>query len=135
MPSPLVGASGPEAGDLAALSATTTGYRFEQIGFATVLWADGCGDVTLALGLTNLSIGDWRSLSWSFGWGSGAYSQIRAWDERGPLVIDTSRRGSTIALSPRFRAPVPIGLRYRLSMAITIERTSRSAAGSYRVTR
>jgi hypothetical protein len=128
---PLIGTSGPDQGTPTAL-ANTNGYRFEQIGFATVLWANGRGDVTLDLELTNLGIADWRSLSWSFGWSSGDYSQIRAWDERGPLAIDTARQGSTIVLTPRFRTPVPVGARYRLGMAITIGGMAGGAGNDWR---
>jgi hypothetical protein len=114
----VVGASGPEAPTTAANLAAT--YRFERIQFATVLWADGRGDVTLDVALTNLGIADWRSLTWNFTWPSGAYSQIRAWDNVGPLPVATRRDGATISVTPQFRAPVPLGASYNLGFAITI---------------
>lgn len=115
----VVGASGPLAPPpLSELAATS--YRFERIQFGTVVWADGRGDVIIDLDLANLGIADWRSLAWTFGWSSGAYSQIRAWDSRGPLEVTTSRRGLLITVAPIFRAPVPVGSRYSFSLAITI---------------
>jgi hypothetical protein len=97
-----------------------SGYRFDAMQFATVLWADGRGDVTIDLDLTNLRIPNWQALAWSFGWRSGAYSQIRAWDSSGPLQVETERSGSVITVKPQFRKPVPVGSRYALSFAITI---------------
>ncbi|NWF79502.1 MAG: hypothetical protein HXY37_05555 [Chloroflexi bacterium] len=116
---PIVGVSGPTAPPPTA-HLDAAGYRFERIQFATALWADGRGDVVLDLDLTNLGVADWRSLTWNFGWPSAAYSQIRAWDPQGPLPVTTGRSGSSIAVTPQFRAPVPIGERYSFSFAITI---------------
>jgi hypothetical protein len=132
---PVVGVSGPDDGPLAALAATPEAaapYRFERIGFSTTLWADGRGDVVLDLELTNLALADWRSLTWGFGWSSGAYSQIRANDDRGPLPVVTSRQGDAILISPQFRAPVPIGARTRLALALTIGAMAQGGGSQWR---
>jgi hypothetical protein len=118
-PVPLIGVSSPEMPSV-PVTLAASGYRFDAMQFATVLWADGRGDVTISLELTNLSIPNWQALAWSFGWPSGAYSQIRAQDSSGPLQVETERFGSVITVKPQFRKPVPVGSRYALSFAITI---------------
>lgn len=118
-PVPLIGVSSPELPSV-PVTLAASGYRFDAMQFATVLWADGRGDVTIDLDLTNLSIPNWQAFAWSFGWSSGAYSKIRAWDRTGPLQVETERSGSVIIVRPQFRKPVPVGSSYRMSFAITI---------------
>jgi len=98
---------------------TPSAYTYQLLKITTALWADRRGDVVVEQRLQNTSTPNWSSSTWYFSW-SGAYSQIRAWDDQGPLGVSTSQSGSTIYVTVNFRRQVQIGEVYHYYQAITI---------------
>jgi hypothetical protein len=105
-------------GDLQALAGSN--YSFLLIKQTVGLWADGRGDVILERTVKNIDITDWSNTTWYFDWPPGSYSQIRAWDDAGPLTYSTARSGTRIDITVQFRRPVQPGQSYHFSLAITI---------------
>lgn len=106
--------------------------RHELLKQTVALWSDGRGDVILERRVRNTSILNWTSSTWYFDWSPGIYSEIRAWDSRGPLNYSTTMSGSRIYVTVYFRTAVPIGQSYQFSLAITIDNMTRPSGSNWR---
>lgn len=95
-------------------------YTYQRLKISTALWEDGRGDVIVEQRLLNQNITNWTSTSWYFNWYPGNYSNIRAWDDQGPLTISSTQSGTRVDVAVYFRQPVPVGAAYHFFLAITI---------------
>jgi len=114
---PPIGVSGGLT-DVQSLTGYT--YNYQLLKQTVALWADGRGDVILERTLQNVDIDNWASTTWYFDWYPGNYSQIRAWDDSGPLTYSTSQSGTRIYVTVYFRRLIQPGESYHFSLAITI---------------
>jgi hypothetical protein len=124
-PTPLIQAPEPagisgEAADVQIQATAGSSFNHRLLKQTVALWADGRGDVILERTLQNIDIVNWSNTTWYFDWYPGNYSQIRAWDDSGPLSYSTSVSGTRIYVTVNFRRPIQPGQSYHFSLAITI---------------
>ena len=125
---PSVGISGGVTNDTRALAGYTFNYQLLKLTVA--LWSDGRGDVVLERRLQNVDIANWSGTTWYFDWYPGTYSQIRAWDDAGPLNVSTSQSGTRIYVTVYFRHQIQPGENYHFYLAITIANMAYQVSGS-----
>lgn len=97
-----------------------TALEYTLLKDKVTLWADGRGDVIIDSTLRNVDIEYWTDFTWYFNWPSADYSNIKAWDNWGPLQVVTERSGTYIYVTTRFRHPVNPGSTYQYGFQITI---------------
>jgi len=127
---PPLGVSG-EA--LSSKEMATETFRYQLIKQAVAIWADGRGDYTLERRVENLSIENWTSTTWFYDWSCADYSNIRAWDDQGPLDISTSMSGTRIYVTVYFRRAVQVGETYHFYQAISIRCMAWPSNGNWRL--
>lgn len=98
------------------------------------IWADGRGDVIKEHLVENVDIPEWTSVTWSFNYGPGVYSKIRAWDNQGPLRVSYSESDTYIYVTVYFRRTVAIDQIYRYHLAISIENFAEGSGDEWSVT-
>lgn len=104
----------------ANLNSSTANFSYEFLKNTTILYADGRGDYGVEYRLKNNGISNIESFGWYFDWPSGAYSNIFAWDDIGPLQTQTSRTGSRIDIEVYFRNPISPGSLQHFFLGTTI---------------
>lgn len=96
-------------------------FNYIDLIFRTNLWADGTGDVIIEQLVENLSIENWTGFTWNISFGPDLYSNVRAWDNQGPLNITTTPTENGISVTIDFRENLQINHFYRFSLALSIE--------------
>jgi len=118
------------AGDLQSLAAGTYYYNWVTSSFG--MWGDGSGTWANQWRVTNVDIDNWSSFTWYFNFPPGNYSQIRAWDDSGPLSYSTSISGSRIDVTINFRNIIQPGQSYHLFLYITIGNMASHSGSNWR---
>jgi len=98
-------------------------YSFLVLNETNYLWSDGHGDETLDQTLLGLSTPGASDTTWCFDWDSGAYSNIRANDDSGPLTVNyytDPSNSSGVCADVDFRYEVDTGEQYHFILYITI---------------
>lgn len=99
---------------------TVASVKYQLLKRTASIHPDGRGDYVLEGRAENLGPAEWTSVNWYFNWSSGEYSNIRAWDDSGPLNTSVSRDGSRIDVTVYFRRAVQPGETYHFYLALTI---------------
>jgi hypothetical protein len=107
-------------------------FGYDLLKQSTSLWADGTGDMVQELTLQNQDMTNWNSLTWYFDWPAGTYSNIRAWDDAGPLVTTISQSGTRVYVTVTFRNVVPLYASYHYFLAISIPGMASGSGNDWR---
>ena len=93
------------------------------------VWADGRADQILEQTMRNTGSSDIHEIRWVYNWPQGTYSNIRAWDDHGPLNFTTSLVGSKLTLTIYFRHALEPGQTYHYYQAITLGNMATNISG------